>query len=451
MTKWARIQLGEIASPEDGSIAIGPFGSAMKADTYTEIGVPIIRGTNISSTRAWKGDWVFIPESFADAMPRCVVKPNDIVFPHRGSIGEVAIVPPERDRYFLSSSLMKVRIDHSKADPLFVYYYFRSDAGRAQILRFASQVGTPGIGQPLSSLRQFILPLPPLEDQTAIASVLATLDDKIELNRRMNETLEAMARAIFKDWFVDFGPTRAKMEGRAVYLAPDIWSLFPNSLDADGKPETWSRACLGDLAEQIAMGPFGSNIKVETFVESGVPIISGAHLRGMRLSDGNYNFVSIEHADRLSRSNVARGDVIFTHAGNIGQVAIIPDTSQYERYVVSQRQFYMRCNRDLISPMYVVHFFHTAEGQHALLANASQVGVPSIARPATYLKSIEISCPPKALLSEFEAVVGNLHRKAASNLTENNTLAATRDLLLPKLMSGEIRIKDAEKIAGEAA
>jgi type I restriction enzyme S subunit len=199
------------------------------------------------------------------------------------------------------------------------------------------------------------------------------------------------------------------------------------------------------------MGPFGSNIKVETFVESGVPIISGAHLRGMRLSDGNYNFVSIEHADRLSRSNVTRGDVVFTHAGNIGQVAIIPDTSQYERYVVSQRQFYMRCNRDLISPMYVVHFFHTAEGQHALLANASQVGVPSIARPATYLKSIEISCPPKALLSEFDAIVGNLHRKAASNLKENNTLAATRDLLLPKLMSGEIRIKDAEKFVGAAA
>jgi type I restriction enzyme, S subunit len=251
MVEWASIQLREIASPEEGSIAIGPFGSAMKADTYSEVGVPIIRGTNISSTRAWKGDWVFIPDAFADAMPRCVVKPDDIVFPHRGSIGEVAIVPPDRDRYFLSSSLMKVRIHQSKAVPLFVYYFFRSNAGRSEILRFASQVGTPGIGQPLSSLRQFTLPIPPLKDQTAIASVLASLDDKIELNRRMNETLEATARTIFKDWFVDFGPTRAKLEGRAPYLAADIWSLFPDRLDDDGQPDGWINSTIGQEVEVV--------------------------------------------------------------------------------------------------------------------------------------------------------------------------------------------------------
>ena len=76
-------------------------------------------------------------------------------------------------------------------------------------------------------------------DQRAIASILGALDDKIDLNRRMNETLEAMARAIFKDWFVDFGPTRAKMEGGAPYLAPEIWALFPDRLDDEGKPEGW--------------------------------------------------------------------------------------------------------------------------------------------------------------------------------------------------------------------
>ena len=110
----------------------------------------------------------------------------------------------------------------------------------------------------------------------------------------------------------------------------------------------------------------------------------------------------------------------------------------------------MRCNRDLISPMFVVHFFHTNEGQHALLANASQVGVPSIARPATYLRSIKICCPPRKLLSEFDAIVGSLHLKAGLNLKENSTLSTTRDFLLPKLMSGEVRVKDAEKLVGEA-
>jgi type I restriction enzyme S subunit len=216
MGEWPRIALGDIAATRDGAIAIGPFGSAMKADNYTPSGVPVIRGTNISSGRAWKGDWVFISDEFASAMPRCVVRTGDLVFPHRGSIGEVAIIPEgEFSRYFLSTSLMKVTLDTTKAVPQFVYYFFKSIEGRNEILKYASQVGTPGIGQPLSSLRKFMLPHPPVTDQSRIAAVLAALDDKIDLNRRMNETLETMAQAIFKDWFVDFSPTRAKMEGRS--------------------------------------------------------------------------------------------------------------------------------------------------------------------------------------------------------------------------------------------
>jgi type I restriction enzyme S subunit len=227
MTEWPLVSLGSLASSHRGSVAIGPFGSAMKADTYSLDGVPVIRGTNISDTRAWKGAWVFIPEAFADAMPRCVVRAGALVFPHHGSIGEVAIVPGDRfARYFLSTSLTKIEIDPDKADPLFVYFFFRSIAGRQEILRYASQVGTPGIGQPLESLRKLRLPLPPLAVQHSIASVLGAFDEKIDLNRRMNETLEAIARAIFKDWFVDFGPTRAKMEAKPPYMPPEIWSLF---------------------------------------------------------------------------------------------------------------------------------------------------------------------------------------------------------------------------------
>ena len=128
MGDWPAATLGSIAADHKGSISIGPFGSAMKADTYSPSGVPVIRGTNISTTRSWKGDWVFIPNDFADAMPRCIVRAGALVFPHRGSIGEVAIVPKdENPRYFLSSSLMKIEIDLRKADPVFVYYYFGRD------------------------------------------------------------------------------------------------------------------------------------------------------------------------------------------------------------------------------------------------------------------------------------------------------------------------------------
>lgn len=112
-----------------------------------------------------------------------------------------------------------------------------------------------GSAQP-SLNRNFVHPVPASfpdpPEQEAIASVLGALDDKIELNRRMNKTLEAMARAIFKDWFVDFGPTRAKMEGRAPYMAPDIWSLFPERLD-DGKPEGWALRPVREAVSRVVV------------------------------------------------------------------------------------------------------------------------------------------------------------------------------------------------------
>lgn len=186
----------------------------------------------------------------------------------------------------------------------------------------------------------------------------------------------------------------------------------------------WPTVRVEDIAEKIAMGPFGSNIKVETFVKAGVPVISGAHLRGVRLDDGDFNFVTDEHAERMKNSNVFRGDVIFTHAGNIGQVAYIPPNSQYARYVISQRQFYLRCDLSKADPAFVSYFFHSNDGQHKLLANASQTGVPSIARPSSYLKTIELSLPPLTEQRAIAHILGTLDDKIELNRKQNETLEA---------------------------
>lgn len=186
----------------------------------------------------------------------------------------------------------------------------------------------------------------------------------------------------------------------------------------------WPTVRVEDIAEKIAMGPFGSNIKVETFVKAGVPVISGAHLRGVRLDDGDFNFVTDEHAERMKNSNVFRGDVIFTHAGNIGQVAYIPPNSQYARYVISQRQFYLRCDLSKADPAFVSYFFHSNDGQHKLLANASQTGVPSIARPSSYLKTIELSLPPLTEQRAIARILGTLDDKIELTRRANETLEA---------------------------
>ncbi len=191
----------------------------------------------------------------------------------------------------------------------------------------------------------------------------------------------------------------------------------------------WPLLSVESLTEKVAMGPFGSNIKVSTFVDSGVPVISGEHLHGTRMQDGRFNFITEEHAKKLKNSLVERGDVVFTHAGNIGQAAVIPNTSRYPKYIISQRQFYARCKRDLIIPEYLAYFFHSPEGRHKLLSNASQVGVPSIARPSSHLKSIEVPTPPLS----YQKRVVEILEAVENRIDHNRAIAAKLEAIARRL------------------
>ena len=178
---------------------------------------------------------------------------------------------------------------------------------------------------------------------------------------------------------------------------------------------------ISELIDEISMGPFGSNIKVECFVDSGIPVLNGSNLEGYSLKEDSFRYVTEEKADSLGKANAHRGDVVITHRGTLGQIVFIPKDSKYDRYVISQSQFRVKCNEKIL-PEYLVYYFHTRLGQHKLLANASQVGVPALARASTTFQTIEIDIPSiedqKKIVDSLEL----LRKKIELNTAINNNL-----------------------------
>lgn len=178
---------------------------------------------------------------------------------------------------------------------------------------------------------------------------------------------------------------------------------------------------IADLIDEIAMGPFGSNIKVSCFVDSGVPVLNGSNLEGFSLSEKTFRYVTRKKADSLNKANAHRGDIVITHRGTLGQIVFIPQDSKYDRYVISQSQFRVRCN-DKVLPEYLVYYFHTPIGQHKLLSNASQVGIPALARPSSTFQQIEVVLPELSIQKCVVEIISTIQKKIVNNQELNDNL-----------------------------
>ena len=178
------------------------------------------------------------------------------------------------------------------------------------------------------------------------------------------------------------------------------------------------RIKLDEVIKDIAAGPFGSNLKVECFTSSGFPIVDGANLKGVKVTDNITKFVSEEKARSLSRSIAKKGDVVVTISGTVGQIAYIPKDSKYNEYLVSQRQFRVSFDEDQVYVPYLVYYFHTREGQSKILAFKNQTGVPALAQPLKNFKNIEIDLPSL----EFQKKQINLIERMQAKIDLNNQI-----------------------------
>ena len=327
------------------------------------------------------------------------------------------------------------------ADTRFLYYAIN----RADISGYITGSTIPKLSQ--SSLNRIMVPCPSLAEQLEIVRLLGSLDDKIELNRQMNETLEAMAQAIFRDWFVDFGPTRRKMEGvtdpvevmgglvtdgeRARQLA----DLFPAKLGDGGPPEGWREERIASVTALLKRG------LAPSYSDDGILVVNQKCIRDQSLNFGlarRHNTLKRPPKERL----LEEYDVLVnsTGMGTLGRVATVrglgepatadshvticrADTSKVSKLILS---LYLESKQSLIETM-----GHGSTGQTEL-------------SPAS-LGELVLVVPPPKLQTACEELVGPWRDLVTSNISQSQTLTATRDLLLPKLMSGEIRLRDAEE------
>ena len=442
-SEWRTCTVDQIKADDDRAIAIGPFGSRMKADRYVADGVPVIRGNNISDTRAFVGDLVFVSDETADELRSCNVFAGDLVFPHRGAIGEVGIIPSdELSRYMLSTSLMKLTCNRDLVDPLFIFYFFRSQQGRHALLEHASTVGTPGIGQPLSSLRSIFVPVPPLPEQRAIAHILGTLDDKIELNRRMNEMLESTARALFKSWFVDFDPVRAKAAGREPGLPKPLADLFPDSFEDSelGEiPKEWKIGRFGDVVEQLRDQENPLSLPDALFQHFSIPAFD----------EGQSPKSEYGESIKSLKSRVPAGVILISKLNPEIERVWMVDVRPGERAVCSTEFLVLRA----LSPFTRSYVYCLARSPLFRQQIEGLVTGTSKSHQRAQVDSIlnlAVVVPPSYIVAAFDHCADSLLARTLECRRESHALAALRDTLLPKLISGELRVQDAERFAAWA-
>lgn len=252
--KFLECLVEDIAANARNAIVGGPFGSDLVSKDYVLSGVPVIRGANMGYGRWVSGEFVYVTNEKADSLSSNCARAGDIIFTQRGTLGQVALIPNgTTERYLVSQSQMKLTVDSRKADALFLYYVFTGAEQQEFIRTNAIQTGVPHTN--LGILKKTPVRLPSLNRQKSIARILASLDDKIDLNRRINQTLEAMAQALFKSWFVDFDPVKAKIAAIQEGRDPLRAAMSAISGKSDAELDALPREQVAHLAVTAALFP----------------------------------------------------------------------------------------------------------------------------------------------------------------------------------------------------
>ena len=384
-------------------IAAGPFGSNLKVSCFTKTGFPIIDGANLKGITVTDNITKFVPENKARSLHRSIAKRRDIVVTISGNVGQISYIPDNSQyaEYLCSQRQFRVTFDESKIYVPYLVYYLHSVEGQSKILAFANQTGVPALSQPLKNFRKIKIDLPSLENQHKIADVLSTLDEKIAINRAINDNLEQQAQSYFQELFVD---------------------------NAD--PE-WTTGTISDLGAVVG-GSTPSKAKPEYYTESGI-----AWITPKDLSINKSKFVSHGENDitelGLKNSSAAimpEGTVLFSSRAPIGYIAIAAGE------VTTNQGFKSVVPKPEIGTPFVYFFLKNTLPVIEGMASGSTFKEVS----GSTMKNVPAVIPDAETLAKFSDFCAPIFAQQRILEEQNQSLATLRDNLLPKLMSGEIDV-----------
>ena len=417
--------LANLCDPING-VQTGPFGSQLHKKDYVPAGTPIITVEHLGDNRILHQDMPHVSDHDRKRLSKYILHNGDIVFSRVGSVDRRALVRETESGWLFSGRCLRVRPDPQKIDSAYLSYFFGLPSFKEHIRAIAVGATMPSLNTKI--LSDIAIPHPcDLAEQRAIAHILGTLDDKIELNRRMNQTLEAMARALFKSWFVDFDPVRAKMEGSDTELPQHLADLFPDQLvksEIGEIPEGWEVKSLGEVADQRRSAAKPGQINPDT------PYIALEHMpkRCIALSEW-------DTADGLASSKFRfeQGDILFgklrPYFHKVG-VAPLDGVCSTDIVVVSPE-----------SPDWFGFLLgHTSSSEFVDYTNAGATGTRMPRTKWTDMARFKIALPDRELAKAFTGVIQPWVNRIVSAIHESQALAALCAALVPKLVSGEVRV-----------
>ncbi|MBS0598312.1 MAG: restriction endonuclease subunit S [Proteobacteria bacterium] len=448
------LTISELISTHGGSIKTGPFGTALKASEYVTQGVPLISVREIGH-----GDFHVdhktpcIGPTTLKRLPEYVLQKGDIVFARKGGIERCALVREKQVGWFLGSDGIRLR-PPSTCDARFLAYSLQTQATKDWLLQHST--GSTMASLNGATIGRLPIVLPSLSEQNLVADLLEAFDDRITLLRETNATLEAIAQALFKSWFVDFDPVRAKMEGRTPEgMNEATTALFPDGFETSelGEvPRGWRKSTLGELIELTK----GCSYKGDGLSEA-----EGAYMFNLGCFNAHRVFAS-EKIKRYTgeykpRHSVQAGDLIIantdmTQARDIlGRPAFVPigfdpGFISHHVYKVTVRPEWQKKARAIRSLL----FFALQESAFRERAIGFATGTTVLALPATAVLGSPALISTADLLDVFDGAVQPIFEAISTNEQSVTTLAETRDTLLPHLISGQLRLPEAQA-ATEAA